>query len=38
MSRKTKELEYDFENHMDEDGSTSLKEFWGSGSINWTRE
>lgn len=20
-----------------EDGSTSLKEFWGSGSINWTR-
>lgn len=21
-----------------EDGSTSLKEFWGSGNINWTRE
>lgn len=21
-----------------EDGSTSLKEYWGSGSINWTRE
>ena len=21
-----------------EDGSTSLKAFWGSGSINWTRE
>lgn len=21
-----------------EDGSTSLKAYWGSGNINWTRE